>query len=73
MNERIRELAIKSGLDFDGFGYPIWGSCEDEKKEFLEKFAELIIKKCAARADVAVDNHCECIGGNVLAYFGVEE
>ena len=44
MNERIKELAIKAGLDFDGYGYPIGGSCEDEKKEFLEKFAELIIR-----------------------------
>jgi hypothetical protein len=48
MTERIRELVKQAGLNIDGYGYPIWGclSGEDEKKEFLEKFAELIIKEC---------------------------
>ena len=51
MNERIKELAIKAGLDFDGYGYPIWGSCEDAKKKFLEKFAELIVQECVTKCD----------------------
>ena len=48
MNERIKYLAIKAGLDIDGFGYPIWGCLagEEEKKEFLEKFAESIVNEC---------------------------
>ena len=57
MNNQIKYLAIKSGLDFDGYGYPIWGCLdeEDAKKEFLEKFADLIIKDCicACIADIA--------------------
>ena len=39
----------------------------------LEKFAELIIRKCAKVADLADENKCEWIGGNILTHFGVEE
>jgi hypothetical protein len=48
MNERIKELVKQAGLNIDGYDYPIWGCLdgEDEKKEFLEKFAELIVKEC---------------------------
>ena len=53
MNERIKYLAIKAGLDIDGFGYPIWGSLEseEEKKEFLEKFATSIIQECLGQVE----------------------
>jgi hypothetical protein len=49
MNYRIKELAKQAGLNIDGYGYPIWGCLdgEDEKKEFLEKLAELIVQECA--------------------------
>lgn len=52
MNDSIKELAKSAGLNFDGWGYPIWGSLdgEDGKKEFLEKFAELIIAGCIRAA-----------------------
>lgn len=52
MNDSIKELAKSAGLNFDGWGYPIWGSLdgEDGKKEFLEKFAELIIAGCISAA-----------------------
>ena len=48
MNERIKQLIKAAGLNIDGYGYPIWGCLdgEDEKKAFLEKFAELIVKEC---------------------------
>jgi len=48
MNERIKELTKAAGLNIDGYGYPIWGCLhgEDEKKAFLEKFAELIVQEC---------------------------
>ena len=39
----------------------------------LEKFAELIIRKCAKVADLAQEHECEWIGGNILTHFGVEE
>ena len=51
MNEAIKYLAMKSGLDFDGYGYPIWGSCENEKKEFLEKFAMSIVQECLSQVE----------------------
>jgi len=71
MNERIRELVKQAGLNIDGYGYPIWGCLdgEDEKKEFVEKFAELIVQECAWAADFA-DNEP---GDYVLKHFGVEE
>lgn len=67
MNERIRKLAEQAGYTKDMFGIGHWDMPE------CQRFAELIIRKCAERADVAAGNHCEWIGGNVLAYFGVEE
>jgi hypothetical protein len=33
----------------------------------------LIIRKCAKVADLADENKCEWIGGNILNHFGVEE
>ena len=59
MNERIKYLAIKAGLDIDGFGYPIWGCLagEEEKKEFLEKFAESIVNECITQiAMIGISN-----------------
>ena len=38
-----------------------------------EKFAELIVRECAKVADLADENKCEWIGGNILTHFGVEE
>ena len=42
-------------------------------EQMQERFAELIIRKCAKVADIADENKCEWIGGNILTYFGVEE
>jgi hypothetical protein len=39
----------------------------------LEKFAQLIVRECARVADVADENKCEWIGGNILTHFGVGE
>lgn len=76
MNERIKYLAIKSGLDFDGYGYPIWGSCEDEKKEFLEKFAELIVRECvqvSLKNSHRYDDMGTIIAGQIQEHFGVSD
>jgi hypothetical protein len=53
MNDQIKYLAMKSGLHFDGYGYPIWGCLagEDEKKEFLEKFAMSIVQECLSQVE----------------------
>ena len=69
MNERIRELAVKSfdvGLDrrnFEEFSTDSYG---------IEKFARLIIEDCAYIAD---KNHSLGVttGNFMKRYFGVEE
>jgi hypothetical protein len=69
MNERIRLLAEQAG-----YKHPdAVGKCEDYAYFDHEKFAELIIRKCAKVADLADENKCEWIGGNILNHFGVEE
>jgi hypothetical protein len=76
MNERIKELIKQAGLNIDGYGDPIWGCLdgEDEKREFLEKFAELIIRECANIAMQADIDGCN-IGNRawqkINEHFGV--
>ena len=41
--------------------------------KFAEKFAQLIVRECAKVADIADENKCEWIGGNILTHFGVED
>lgn len=73
MNERIKELAKNAGLKIDGYGDPIWGCLiGDEKTEFLEKFAELIIHECCK---IMVEHSHRPAGvaqRNVKEHFGVE-
>jgi hypothetical protein len=77
MNERIKQLALQAGY----YLYDLTETHEcktvetDSTDEWitLEKFAELIIRKCAKVADLADENKCEWIGGNILTHFGVEE
>jgi len=67
MNERIRELVRQAGLDDANFPIENWDNVP------LAKFAELIVRECANVADIADENKCEWIGGNILTHFGVEE
>jgi len=77
MNERIRELVRQavSAIDI------VTGNeaLDDELAKmyipdcFAEKFAELIVRECAKVADLADENKCEWIGGNILTHFGVAE
>jgi hypothetical protein len=70
MNERIRELAEEAGFQYineEGIG---WAGNHNSS---LPKFAELIVRECAKIADVADENECEWIGGNILTRFGVKE
>ena len=80
MNEQIKELVKQAGLNIDGYGYPIWGCLDgaDEKKEFLEKFAELIVKKCAKVAwcntpDTEELDYGDLISSKIKEHFGIEE
>jgi hypothetical protein len=63
MNERIRELLEQAGVKYVTM----------PKDTVYEKFAELIVQECAKVADIADENKCEWIGGNILTHFGVEE
>jgi hypothetical protein len=69
MNERIQELAEQA---FDKANN---GTISDIKipKEFIEKFAELIIKECAAEADKQTI-YCRGIpwGRWIKEHFGVK-
>ena len=85
MNERIRQLAEKAGIT----EYPAKLSvCKEDdgtistKYEYpLEKFAELIVKECASKADSILRmNQVEYIatgggtmGDVILEHFGVDE
>jgi hypothetical protein len=69
MNERIYELADRAGeyADFES------GICTDE---FLEKFAELLIKECAnidfrKKAFLSQDDDAS-VAKTILEHFGVE-
>jgi len=77
MNERIKELAKNAGLKIDGYGDPIWGCLiGDEKTEFLEKFAELIIHECR-KAALSGEHNFYFLGRinaveDINKHFGVE-
>ena len=69
MNRRIRELAEQAGLITEQDDRENW----QEYINDVSEFAELLIRKCAKIADVADENKCEWIGGNILTHFGVKE
>lgn len=62
MNERTKELYTRAVYNS---GYVL--------DTFAEKFAELIVLECAKIADIADENKCEWIGGNILTHFGVKQ
>ena len=74
MNQRIRELAKESDLDW----HKHWN---DDESNRLEKFAELIVRECVNIVDDAErggsneiwDNAVKFIGRDLKEYFGVEE
>jgi hypothetical protein len=66
MNARLAKLYDQAIIIEDGGDY-VAGELDPVK------FAELIIRKCAKVADLADENKCEWIGGNILTHFGVEE
>ena len=69
MNERIKQLAIEAKLiasEPNGFD-------QNNLSKAQQKFAELIVQECAKVADIADENKCEWIGGNILTHFGVED
>jgi hypothetical protein len=67
MNERIKQILLQvvPMAGEDGEYLPSLHTPED-----IEKFAELIVQKCAKVANLAEENKCEWIGGNILTHFG---
>ena len=70
MNQRIQELIKQAGTDCSGK----WMGMNH-----AEKFAELIVRECAAIADIERSNNVGCgyitktKGMLIKEYFGVEE
>jgi hypothetical protein len=81
MNERIRLLAISTGI-FDSLCDPFDelknGDCYSSVIIDLEKFAQLIVRECAEIADVERPNSIGCgyitktKGMLIREHFGVE-
>ncbi len=78
MNQRIRALAEKANIEFtyDSTETPIRAFAECWEDE-LEKFAELIVKKCMDVAkhhtpDTEECEHTWLIHDKIQKYFGVE-
>ena len=71
MNERIKQI---TGQVLDELVPETWVALGYDKiKEIQFRTAELIVLECARIADIADENKCEWIGGNILTHFGVEE
>jgi hypothetical protein len=64
MNERVRELAVQAHAKGNTLHY--------YNPEFIEKFAELIVKECA---DIASINQFQydAVGNYVLKHFGINK
>jgi hypothetical protein len=71
MNKRIKELygnALDKAVPYT------WHNLDHaEVEKIMKEFAELIVQECAKVADIADENKCEWIGGNILTHFGVKD
>ena len=63
MNERIQQLAEQA---------EIWNADGDKCEVDLQKFAELIVQKCADIGQQYADGNYE-VYNQILEHFGVEE
>jgi hypothetical protein len=71
MNERIKELALKAGGGLSCIAEPLEHPWKFSERE-LEKFAELIVQKCADIGQRYADGNYE-VPNQILEYFGMEE
>ena len=70
MNERIKQLAVAAAPANSSIPHSEWNI----PKEFIEKFAELIVRECAEIANSGIDPaESHLIGNDILEHFGVEE
>lgn len=68
MNKQFDDLMYSAGLTAQG----CWDQMDEYDRDAILKFAQLIVAECAKVADIADENKCEWIGGNILTHFGVE-
>ena len=67
MNEQIRELALQAKISVpQGLDVDKW------IETYNEKFAELIVQKCADIGEQYADGNYE-VRNQILSHFGVEE
>jgi hypothetical protein len=74
MNERIKELMIKAGINVDALKMYV-GGFPREDLLVLEDFAELIVQECVKAADEWYQYHNEIQwdpGEHIKQHFGVE-
>ena len=73
MNERIKQLALQSQLVYETTDGKVYNSWEDyvDLTEYVEKFAELIVRDCAKRVDYWESRQGEH-ADDLLKHFGVE-
>ena len=72
MNERIKQLALQSQLVYETTDGKVYNSWEDyvDLTEYVEKFAELIVRECAEIAETAEPYKAEDL---IRKHFGVKE
>ena len=68
MNERIRRLVRESHLDVYGLGLD-----RAKWEHTIEKFAELIVRKCAQEFDNTYMSGGKTMGAYIREKFGVKE
>lgn len=68
MHNQFDDLMYSAGLTAQG----CWDQMDEYDRTAILKFAQLIVAECAKVADIADENKCEWIGGNILTHFGVE-
>jgi uncharacterized protein YutE (UPF0331/DUF86 family) len=77
MNEQIKKIALQSQLVYEITDGKLYNSWEDyiDLTEYVEKFAHLIVQKCADIGNKAwkEDGEYTYIGDKIKEHFGVEE
>jgi hypothetical protein len=74
MNEQFKELAEQANIEFtyDVTETPTRAFAECWEDE-LEKFAELIVRRCALTAGLMEHDGRKNIGANILDSFGIQK
>ena len=74
MNKQITQLAEQSGLmsKQSTTGAAVYTRAQLQKKRQLEKFAELIVQKCADIGALNADGNF-AVYNSIVEYFGMQE